>query len=105
MPKIAVHQDPLNTPSPYIPILSPVVSSKQDFVTVTESEVKKLVLLVGDVAASHAAGSNVHGAAQMDEKENFFFTISGIPVIINGDPADCLATHTIIASGFVEVTP
>ena len=71
-----------------------VTSQGQDFVTVNGA----LVIVSGDPVASHGAGD--HASASMS-KEEYFFTINDIPVIIHGDSATC--GHTITATGFVDV--
>lgn len=97
MSNLALNNDVLIA-APFVPASPPVAAT--GFVTVQG----RMVVRNGDVAATHTDNIPtvpvVHPGATMLTTTPWF-TIAGVPVIVDGDNATC--GHSIVATGFVQV--
>jgi len=97
---IAVSGNNVNT-APFTPSLSPVTSTSHVRINTIP------IIVAGDLVTAHVDTTvtpNVtHADAKMVSSMQNYVRINGDNIIINGDEADCLTTHTIIATGYVQI--
>jgi uncharacterized Zn-binding protein involved in type VI secretion len=131
MPTLGLNGNSVNT-SPYTtgtcvsgtsggPYVAPVVSSTQSFVRISDVN----ILIESNTVPTHTLYANncsvigVHSAPEGSppppptpppisfNAAQGFVTINGTPILMNGDPANCSASHTLTATGpaWITITP